>query len=96
MTITTEQKVQLLSESINDMTEKYDQDFMVLSECNISQEFLSNLVESVLLAEIEKLVHAFETFNPNVFIKGVSRYYDEAGDPVVYLDWFEKQNDEGD
>lgn len=88
---TIEQKMQLLSEKINELTEQYDQDFRELLECDVSEELLTSLIENALVAEIEKIISLFEAFNPNVFIQGITRKYSEEGDPIVYLDWLKKE-----
>lgn len=88
---TIEQRVQLLSEKINELTGQYDQDFQELLECEISEELLTSLIEKALVAEIEKIISLFEAFNPDVFIQGITRNYNDEGDPIVYLDWLEKE-----
>ena len=93
MVRTNEEKVQFLSEKINILTDQYDEDFHSLYDCKISEELLSSLVEEALIKEIEKLICVFEAFNPDVYIHGISRKYNEEGEAVVYLDWYEVSKD---
>lgn len=82
-----EQKVKVLVDRINELSTNLDEDYENLSGGNIPNELLDTILSDALIAEIESMVMLFEVSNPDIFITGIQRLEDENGEAIVDLDW---------
>ena len=82
-----ENKIRGLSKQINNLSARFDHDFMELIDAGVDFNLISDTMQDDLTYEIERIVTRFELKHPDLYIVGVTRHDDEDGKPEVVLDW---------
>lgn len=84
-----EKKIQALSKQINEISARFDHDFVELADEGVDYDLIADTMEEELIYTIENIVTRFELKNPDIYIVGIQRQDGDNGYPEVILDWID-------